>query len=730
MPARRDRLPGAGLRTGQRTERRRRRAGEWVPVGARTAGVDGDQPRPLRSPDRHGAAIDQLPGAPAGHLERGAQPVGPLSLRQPGDVGRDPDAHVALHAEHQRRHDRLHRRSQLRLRLARPVRCAPPAPSVAATNTCGTDPFVRIGYFTSGSGVSASGEVAAAGYGDPIAVVDGWMDEAAGSDGHRKILTDQGTTANTMGYGHATGANCWKTLRRRRLGEPQERDHPQDPHRGGQPRQRSRRHVHLLFDLGRSVAGGAGVDQRRRRRDLHRAVARARHRHAERHLQGDGDAGRRLPQLLHPGARRLGSDRDLPDHRRHHRGGRQQHLQLRLRGDGADGVLCGRRRRGRRHRRDSRHRRLHRRQRPGPAASAEGRAPAARRKGAAPAARPARAAPRLAPAGRRQGPVGRRPAPAGRRPAERPAPARVAAARPPAARPGPGAPRPRTAAAAAATSARPTFPRRPRASCCWRSSFSFAARPSRGACADASDVRRRHALGLPAGPPHGGHLRHHRGGQARLSPQRSGLVEPGAGTARDGAARRRAAADQSRHHRRRRSGVRADPRHLGAARGDRRPLQPALPARDAVAVQRRERQRLGRRARRAHARGGQPRARQPGAFPARLHRLRRAARHLQGLHGDPDPARGRARVRLHRSTIYGARCTGAGWRRCCCRTPATRPASWCRATSSPPGWRWPASSTAPSCSTSSIHTTSGARRPGGCRSRVPPATSRTSTAIR
>jgi hypothetical protein len=100
--------------------------------------------------------------------------------------------------------------------------CASPVPTscascanVPSTTTCGTDPFVRIGYFTSGSGVSGSGEVAAAGYGDPIAVVNGWMDEPAtpaGSDGHRKILTDQGTSANTMGYGHASGANCWKTF--------------------------------------------------------------------------------------------------------------------------------------------------------------------------------------------------------------------------------------------------------------------------------------------------------------------------------------------------------------------------------------------------------------------------------------------------------------------------------------------------------------------------------------
>src|SRR6185312_6149249 len=90
--------------------------------------------------------------------------------------------------------------------------CATPIPSMCAMcaqapaeNSCGTDPFVRIGYFTSGSGISATGEVAAAGYGDPIATVNGWMDEAAGSDGHRMNLTDQGITSNTMGYGHATG---------------------------------------------------------------------------------------------------------------------------------------------------------------------------------------------------------------------------------------------------------------------------------------------------------------------------------------------------------------------------------------------------------------------------------------------------------------------------------------------------------------------------------------------
>jgi len=97
--------------------------------------------------------------------------------------------------------------------------CATPVPStcascatVAAENSCGTAPFTRIGYFTAGTGVSATGEVAAAGYSNPMTTVDGWMDEPASSDGHRKILTDQGTTANTMGYGHATGKNCYSSF--------------------------------------------------------------------------------------------------------------------------------------------------------------------------------------------------------------------------------------------------------------------------------------------------------------------------------------------------------------------------------------------------------------------------------------------------------------------------------------------------------------------------------------
>jgi hypothetical protein len=92
--------------------------------------------------------------------------------------------------------------------------CATPTPADCAmcaavadpvNNDCGTKFGTRVGYFTAGTNVSVTGEVAAAGYKDPIATVDGWMDEAAGSDGHRKNLTDQGITSNTMGYGHTTG---------------------------------------------------------------------------------------------------------------------------------------------------------------------------------------------------------------------------------------------------------------------------------------------------------------------------------------------------------------------------------------------------------------------------------------------------------------------------------------------------------------------------------------------
>ncbi len=118
----------------------------------------------------------------------------------------------------------------------------------------------------------------------------------------------------------------------------------------------------------------------------------------------------------------------------------------------------------------------------------------------------------------------------------------------------------------------------------------------------------RQALLLPLGAPHRGHLRHHRGHPARLLHHRSRLVQPGPGHAGDRAPARRAAPRPPGLHRRRRPGVRAGGRHLGAARGGGRALQPALPARHALAVLRRERLRLRGRAGLAHPGGGRPRA--------------------------------------------------------------------------------------------------------------------------
>jgi MYXO-CTERM domain-containing protein len=97
--------------------------------------------------------------------------------------------------------------------------CATPVPTmcaacatVAAVNSCGTGTFARIAFFTAGTATAANGEVAAAGYADPMAVVDGWMFEAAGADGHRMNLTDQGIRSNAMGYGRAAGTGCFSSF--------------------------------------------------------------------------------------------------------------------------------------------------------------------------------------------------------------------------------------------------------------------------------------------------------------------------------------------------------------------------------------------------------------------------------------------------------------------------------------------------------------------------------------
>src|SRR5579871_1305319 len=96
--------------------------------------------------------------------------------------------------------------------------CATPVPqmcaacaNVPAVNNCGTDTFTRIGYFTANTGTSATGEVGAAGYGDEMQTVNGWVDEPAGADGHRRNLLDVGITSNVMGFGHA-GSGCWSTF--------------------------------------------------------------------------------------------------------------------------------------------------------------------------------------------------------------------------------------------------------------------------------------------------------------------------------------------------------------------------------------------------------------------------------------------------------------------------------------------------------------------------------------
>ena len=121
--------------------------------------------------------------------------------------------------------------------------------------------------------------------------------------------------------------------------------------------------------------------------------------------------------------------------------------------------------------------------------------------------------------------------------------------------------------------------------------------------------RRLSRFRVPRRPAHRRHLRHHRGGALGFRSGDPDWCNLGQGQPETGAlpgapARIEdvtiAVGDQE---------YAPVAGHRGAARGDRRALQPPLPARHAVAVQRRERQRLGRRARGAHARGGQPRAR-------------------------------------------------------------------------------------------------------------------------
>ncbi len=126
---------------------------------------------------------------------------------------------------------------------------------------------------------------------------------------------------------------------------------------------------------------------------------------------------------------------------------------------------------------------------------------------------------------------------------------------------------------------------------------------------------------------------------SRLSPPTPRLVQPRPGPAGDRPAARRAAPRHPGGDRPGRSGVRPGPGHSGSCAGGRRALQPALPARESPRSTPPKRLHLRRRPRLAHPRRGRPGPDQPRPLPARLHRLRGAARHLQALHRDPDPAR-------------------------------------------------------------------------------------------
>ncbi len=88
------------------------------------------------------------------------------------------------------------------------AKCANCANVAPVNNGCGTPTFTRIGYFAQ----NASGEVAAAGTQSTMETVDLWMDEAAGADGHRRNLLDQGTSSTVMGFGHTAVAGCFQTF--------------------------------------------------------------------------------------------------------------------------------------------------------------------------------------------------------------------------------------------------------------------------------------------------------------------------------------------------------------------------------------------------------------------------------------------------------------------------------------------------------------------------------------
>ncbi len=110
----------------------------------------------------------------------------------------------------------------------------------------------------------------------------------------------------------------------------------------------------------------------------------------------------------------------------------------------------------------------------------------------------------------------------------------------------------------------------------------------------------------------------------------------------------------------RRPGVRPHSRDLGAPAGGGRALQSTLPPRPHVAVHRAQRLHLRRRPRLAHPRRGRAGPRQPRPFPARLHGVRGAARHLQGSSPRSRSCSMAPRATTSASTSCGARSPGRG----------------------------------------------------------------------
>jgi hypothetical protein len=96
-----------------------------------------------------------------------------------------------------------------------PAMCAGCASDAGPTNMCGTQAFTRIRYFYP----AGNAEVAAAGYRDPWSLMDGWVDEAAGADGHRRIIDSVESTGlgasdeSVAGFGHAGGpVGCFQGM--------------------------------------------------------------------------------------------------------------------------------------------------------------------------------------------------------------------------------------------------------------------------------------------------------------------------------------------------------------------------------------------------------------------------------------------------------------------------------------------------------------------------------------